>query len=52
LANFNPQAGHIIRQVLAWGSHLCIHISKGEGGGLNSIYLITYILHGAESLRN
>jgi len=42
LANFNPQAGHIIRQVLAWGSHLYIHILKGEGGGLHSIHLLTY----------
>ena len=32
LTNFNPETGHINRQVLAGGLQLCVHISKGEGG--------------------
>jgi hypothetical protein len=33
LAKFNPQKGHTIRTVLAWGQHLRVHISGAGGGG-------------------
>ena len=33
LANFNGQEGQIIRYDLAWAPHLCVYISKRDGGG-------------------